>query len=208
MATVVALMTEAGSVQVRDADGLSCRFLSIFLSKDRGRISSGGRLTFLARTGVPDQRKVSKRSAPLLSATPSLRCGATCAEMFAGCAVELTTRQGAPFKQPRRVSSRSMRAGARMPARKRPITGAYRRGDAVPPPHAERSDGMQVVKHPSSRAEKHRPRGGRVPKDTRPRRHACRICLNGAPWRVVSYAARPWVEHRRLPQCRRRWGHG
>jgi hypothetical protein len=36
-------------------------------------MSSGGRLTFLART-----RKVSKRSAPLLSVSPSLRCGATC----------------------------------------------------------------------------------------------------------------------------------
>ena len=38
------------------------------------------------------RKKVTKERAPLLSATPALRYGATCVGEFAGCAVELATR--------------------------------------------------------------------------------------------------------------------
>jgi len=60
------------------------------------------------------QKKVSKEKA-----TPSLRplrcaTGQTCVGAVAGCAVELALRWRAPLGQPRRVSSRSMRAPTRM----------------------------------------------------------------------------------------------
>ena len=70
----------------------------------------GGRGT----CSLPRQRKVPKRKA-----TPSLRplrcaTGQTCVGAVAGCAVELALRWRAPLGQPRRVSSRSMRAPTRM----------------------------------------------------------------------------------------------
>ena len=79
------------------------------------------------------QRKVPKRKATLQSATPS---GQTCVGAFAGCAVELATRWRAALGQPRRVRSRSMRAKAPMPPRKRPAAGAARRGWAAQQPNS------------------------------------------------------------------------
>ena len=80
------------------------------------------------------QRKVSKRKATLQSATPA---GQTCVGAFAGCAVELATRWRAALGQPRRVRSRSMRAKAPMPPRKRPAAGAARRGWAAEQPDSQ-----------------------------------------------------------------------
>ena len=72
------------------------------------------------------QRKVAKRKATQLSATPALRYGATCVGVFAGCAVELATR----CTQTTTASQFTKHAcpAARMPPRKRPATGAYRWG--------------------------------------------------------------------------------
>ena len=77
--------------------------------------------------------KVSKRKATLQSATPA---GQTCVGAFAGCAVELATRWRAALGQPRRVRSRSMRAKAPMPPRKRPAAGAARRGWTAQQPNS------------------------------------------------------------------------
>ena len=85
--------------------------------------------------------KVSKRKATLQSATPA---GQTCGGAFAGCAVELATRWRAALGQPRRVRSRSMRAKAPMPPRKRPAAGAARRGWAAQKPDS------QTAKQPNS----------------------------------------------------------
>jgi len=55
------------------------------------------------------QRKVSKRKATLLSVTPTLRVGATCDARAGGAPWNSLRCCAAPFEQPRRVSSRSMR---------------------------------------------------------------------------------------------------
>ncbi len=72
------------------------------------------------------QKKVSKEKATLLSvslrfATGNLRCSRM------GCAVELTARWRASFKQPRRISSRSMGARAPMPTPCTALLGTARR---------------------------------------------------------------------------------
>ena len=85
------------------------------------------------------QRKVPKRKA-----TPSLRPlrgakGQTCGVSVAGCAAELTSRWRAPFRQLRRVSSRSMGASTPMPPRNRPAAGAASRGGTAEQPTSIRA---------------------------------------------------------------------
>ena len=55
------------------------------------------------------QRKVSKRKAPLLCVTPTLRVGATCDARSRGVPRNSLRACGAPFKQTRQVRPRSMR---------------------------------------------------------------------------------------------------
>ena len=85
------------------------------------------------------QKKVTKEKA-----TPSLRPlrgakGQTCVVSVAGCAAELTARRRAPFKQLRRVSSRSMGASTPMPPRNRPAAGAASRGGVAEQPTSIRA---------------------------------------------------------------------
>ena len=75
-----------------------------------GRESPGIRVTFFC---------VAKKKVTKEKATPSLRPlrgakGHTCSVAVAGCAAELTSRWRAPFRQLRRVSSRSMGASTPM----------------------------------------------------------------------------------------------
>ena len=78
------------------------------------------------------QRKVSKRKATL-SLRP-LRGKPAAGHLQ--CAPHNSLRAcGAPFGQTRRVSSRSMRAGARMPPRKHPAAGAASKGLNTRRPH-------------------------------------------------------------------------
>jgi hypothetical protein len=58
---------------------------------------------------------------------------------------------------------------------------------------------------PSARAEEHSLQGAQVCRRTPQLRELTgRVCLNGAAWRAVSYAARPASEHHRLPVAQRR----
>ena len=97
------------------------------------------------------QRKVPKRKA-----TPSLRplrCakGQTCGVSVAGCAAELTSRWRAPFRQLRRVSSRSMGASTPMPPRNRPAAGAATGGGQ--PRTAEQPHGSSLRSTQSAQRE-------------------------------------------------------
>ena len=83
------------------------------------------------------QRKVSKRKATLSLRPLRVATGQTCGGALAGCAVELATRWRAALGQPRRVRSRSMRAKAPMPPRKRSAAGAARRGWAAEQPDSQ-----------------------------------------------------------------------
>ena len=56
------------------------------------RVEAGSRPGRRGTCSLLRQRKVAKRQATQLSATPALRYGATCVGEFAGCAVELATR--------------------------------------------------------------------------------------------------------------------
>ena len=80
------------------------------------------------------RKKGTKERATLLSATPSLRCGATWGARSRGAPQNSLRACGAALKQLRRVSSRSMRAPTRMPPRALRAPGAYRRepGERTP----------------------------------------------------------------------------
>ena len=101
----------------------------LFLRPEAGSRPGGrGTCSLLRQRKVP-KRKATHSLRPLRVAT-----GQTCVGAVAGCAVELATRWRAALGQPRRVRSRSMRAKAPMPPRKRPAAGAARRGWAAEQP--------------------------------------------------------------------------
>ena len=152
----------------------------------------GGRPSFLARA-----RKEGKRSTPLLAATPSLRCGATCVGASAGCAVKLTARlwrcaQTATASQ----STKHARAGAhatpQTPRRRRLQKGGEptraiaalgpERRQRFAPRSARPSAAMARIALPFWTCREAQGAGWRVCRRTHPLRElTCRVCPNGAP---------------------------
>ncbi|RYF06077.1 MAG: hypothetical protein EOO31_10875 [Comamonadaceae bacterium] len=168
-----------------------------FLS--RGRVSPRRARYF----SLLRQRNVPKRKATLLSASPSLRYGATCGARSRGGAVELTTRlqrfvRAAPASQ----FTKRVCPAAHPPTPRPVLLGAYRRegrrfgsslcstwpsrlrlrrAHALPQAGAERSDGPSQEPTPCGRAEKRSAAGAHECRRTRMLRELTRRgCLNEA----------------------------
>ena len=92
--------------------------------KARGRVSARRPRYF----SLLRQRKVSKRKATLLSATPTLRCGATWVGVLAGWAAELALllRSAAQTAAASQITKR-LHPSVQPPPRQHPAPGAYRR---------------------------------------------------------------------------------
>ncbi len=129
---------------------------------------------------------------------------------------------GAPFGQTRQASSRctgtlrcqchptntTPQAHAKGGMLKQPTANSQQPSGhryARPGLGAERSDGTRLLSFPSECAEEHRVWAGQLHRRVQLLRELThRVCLNGAPWRVVSFAVQPIPEHHRLPAAKRR----
>ena len=151
------------------------------------------RSPFLCLAKERNQRKATPLAVSLRFAAGNLRCSRP------GCRRRTHYALRAPFKQPRRVSSRSacMLRCTRAPrplrfsARPEGSGKTTRAIAALGPVHAarsaralgaERSDGPLGFHHPSARAEEHRAWGGRMQRSMHALRELTHCgCLNAAP---------------------------
>ena len=140
------------------------------------------------------QKKVGKEKATLLSATPSLRYGATCVATLAGCAAKLTSRCALRSNTAASQITKHARSDAHatpQALRRRRIQkgwgttraiaalGPQRAGASRREGQAERSDGPSRG-FPSGRAEERRARGGMRVGARMLRCLTRRGCLSGA----------------------------